>query len=180
MKRMNILAAALAAMVAGAGLTAFGTAGDAAPIPIHKQNAQAGENQASLLQDVANRRLQRRGVSRQFSHNYSQNRRYDRRRYANRYNYRRGNYRNYYRGHHYSRRYNNFYIGLPGFYYPYYYNNYGYNDYSSGYGNGYGYSSGYGGGHVQWCLNRYRSYNVRTNTFRGYDGYNHRCISPYS
>ena len=33
--------------------------------------------------------------------------------------------------------------------------------------------------HVNWCLNRYRSYNPRTDTFRGYDGYDHRCISPY-
>ena len=35
------------------------------------------------------------------------------------------------------------------------------------------------GGHVEWCLNRYRSYNPRTNTFMGYDGYRHRCNSPY-
>ena len=58
-----------------------------------------------------------------------------------------------------------------------------------GYGGGYGYyNDGYygggyrnygGGGHVQWCLNRYRSYNPRTNLFMGYDGYRHRCNSPY-
>lgn len=35
------------------------------------------------------------------------------------------------------------------------------------------------GGHVEWCLNRYRSYNPRTNTFMGYDGFRHRCNSPY-
>lgn len=33
--------------------------------------------------------------------------------------------------------------------------------------------------HVQWCNQRYRSYNVRTDTFRGYDGRDHRCNSPY-
>lgn len=33
--------------------------------------------------------------------------------------------------------------------------------------------------HVRYCLKRYRTYNVRTNTFRGYDGYLHRCRSPY-
>lgn len=33
--------------------------------------------------------------------------------------------------------------------------------------------------HVNWCLRRYRSYNPRTDTFRGYDGYDHRCRSPY-
>jgi hypothetical protein len=40
----------------------------------------------------------------------------------------------------------------------------------------------YGGGvsrHVQWCLNRYRSYNPRTDTFLGYDGRYHRCRSPW-
>ncbi len=33
--------------------------------------------------------------------------------------------------------------------------------------------------HVRWCLNRYRSYRPATDTFRGYDGYDHRCRSPY-
>ncbi len=40
----------------------------------------------------------------------------------------------------------------------------------------------YGGGgnaHVQWCLNRYRSYNPRTDQFLGYDGQYHYCDSPY-
>lgn len=34
-------------------------------------------------------------------------------------------------------------------------------------------------GHVRWCLNRYRSYNPRTDQYLGYDGYYHRCRSPY-
>jgi hypothetical protein len=34
--------------------------------------------------------------------------------------------------------------------------------------------------HVDWCYSRYpRSYNPATNTFVGYDGYVHSCISPY-
>lgn len=33
--------------------------------------------------------------------------------------------------------------------------------------------------HVNWCLNRYRSYNPRTDQFLGYDGYYHYCRSPY-
>ena len=33
--------------------------------------------------------------------------------------------------------------------------------------------------HVDWCLARYRSYNPNTDTFMGYDGYRHRCVSPY-
>lgn len=37
----------------------------------------------------------------------------------------------------------------------------------------------YGSRHVRWCLNHYRSYNPRTDSFLGYDGYYHRCRSPY-
>ncbi|MGE0211139.1 MAG: BA14K family protein [Parvibaculaceae bacterium] len=37
----------------------------------------------------------------------------------------------------------------------------------------------YGGGHVAWCRSQYRSYDVRSNTYMGYDGYRHRCVSPY-
>jgi BA14K-like protein len=37
--------------------------------------------------------------------------------------------------------------------------------------------NGHNGGdaHVQWCQNRYLSYNLRTDTFAGYDGHRHRC-----
>ena len=44
-----------------------------------------------------------------------------------------------------------------------------------------GVTLGLGGGssHVQWCLNRYRSYDPASDTFLGYDGYRHRCNSPY-
>jgi hypothetical protein len=33
--------------------------------------------------------------------------------------------------------------------------------------------------HVDYCLDRYRSYDVRTDSFLGYDGDRHRCNSPY-
>jgi hypothetical protein len=36
-----------------------------------------------------------------------------------------------------------------------------------------------GGDHVQWCLDRYRSYNPRTNTWVSYSGEVHECVSPY-
>jgi hypothetical protein len=42
----------------------------------------------------------------------------------------------------------------------------------------YGYRDS-GSGHVEYCLDRYRSYDPRTNTFMGYDGLLHECISPY-
>ena len=37
----------------------------------------------------------------------------------------------------------------------------------------------YGGNHVEWCLNRYNSYNPRNNTWRSYSGRVRQCISPY-
>jgi hypothetical protein len=43
----------------------------------------------------------------------------------------------------------------------------------------YGYGYGYGSSHVEWCLNRYRSYNPRTNTWVSYSGYVRQCVSPY-
>ena len=36
-----------------------------------------------------------------------------------------------------------------------------------------------GNGHVAWCESTYRSYNPATDTYTGYDGYLHRCVSPY-
>jgi hypothetical protein len=33
--------------------------------------------------------------------------------------------------------------------------------------------------HVQWCHNRFRSYNAATDRYLGYDGIYHRCNSPY-
>jgi len=33
--------------------------------------------------------------------------------------------------------------------------------------------------HVSYCKSRYRSYNVQYNTWIGYDGLVHQCVSPY-
>ncbi len=33
--------------------------------------------------------------------------------------------------------------------------------------------------HVRWCLNRYRSYNPWSNTWRAYSGRVYRCRSPF-
>ena len=37
----------------------------------------------------------------------------------------------------------------------------------------------WGDDHVEWCLNRYRSYNPRTNTYVSYNGVRRQCHSPY-
>lgn len=34
-------------------------------------------------------------------------------------------------------------------------------------------------GHVRWCMSRYRSYNIRSDSFMGNDGRRHRCSGPY-
>lgn len=39
---------------------------------------------------------------------------------------------------------------------------------------------GYGSRHVEWCLDRYRSYNPRTNTWVAYSGNVNQCNSPYN
>lgn len=45
------------------------------------------------------------------------------------------------------------------------------------------YYSGYQGPanpqHVSWCYSKYRSYNARYNTWIGYDGLAHQCVSPF-
>lgn len=33
--------------------------------------------------------------------------------------------------------------------------------------------------HYQWCANRYRSYDSRSNTFQPYGGPRQQCLSPY-
>ncbi len=38
---------------------------------------------------------------------------------------------------------------------------------------------GYGSRHVEWCLDRYRSYDPRTNTWVAYSGRVNQCDSPY-
>jgi hypothetical protein len=43
-----------------------------------------------------------------------------------------------------------------------------------GYGPGY-YQPGYDGDAVAYCLSRFRSYDPRSGTYLGYDGYRHPC-----
>jgi hypothetical protein len=44
--------------------------------------------------------------------------------------------------------------------------------------NNYG-GDGYGSRHVEWCLDRYNSYNPRNNTWVAYSGRVNQCNSPY-
>jgi len=87
-------------------------------------------------------------------------RRYDRKRHGKRHRNRR---------HGYNHQYNGFYYAYPWWLYSapgvYYGTRYAGSDYEL---------------HVEWCEDRYRSYNERRDAFKGYDGFWHACISPYS
>ncbi len=110
-------------------------------------------------------RARYRGISRRGYPRINRGRRYSRQYYRSRhgprYRRRSGRNRHYYRGYWYA-----FPWWLPvagyAYYEPYYYGPYINYD-----------------AHVEWCLRRYRSYNPATDTFRGYDGFDHRCRSPY-
>lgn len=43
----------------------------------------------------------------------------------------------------------------------------------------YSYSYGMSPQHVSFCYSKYKSYNVQYNTWIGYDGRVHQCLSPY-
>ena len=60
-------------------------------------------------------------------------------------------------------------FGLLPFYQPYY---------QPYYAQSY-YAPARGSRHVRYCLNRFQSYHIPSNTFLGYDGDRHRCRSPY-
>lgn len=64
----------------------------------------------------------------------------------------------------------------PGPYYRYGYGPGPYYGYEPQYGYGAYYrASGYGGDAVAYCTQRFRSYDVRSGTYVGYDGYRHPC-----
>lgn len=119
--------------------------------------AVVAPGQTALVEEVQDRRYRevRRGDRRA--------RRYDRRHHGPRYSYRRPGFRHYHGGYYYSSPWwvgpsIGFALTVPGV--------------TLGLGGG-------GSAHVEWCLNRYRSYDPSSDTFLGYDGYRHRCNSPY-
>jgi len=88
-------------------------------------------------------------------------RRWDRRRHGTRYHRRSNRYRHYYGGYWYE---NPWWI-LPMI--------------GAGIALNHRNYDGYGSRHVRWCMDRYRSYNVRTNTWVSYSGDVRQCNSPY-
>ena len=118
--------------------------------------AVAAAGETGTVELVQNRKREARRDRRE--------RRYDRNRHGKRYSHRRP-------GYHY--RYGSYYYSSPWWIGP-----------SIGFAltvPSYGYGYGYGGGnaHVEWCLDRFRSYDPASDTYLGYDGYRHRCNSPF-
>lgn len=54
------------------------------------------------------------------------------------------------------------------------------NDYDDDYDDDYIDDRRYSRRHVNWCSDRYQSYNPRNNTWLSYSGNYRRCVSPYS
>jgi hypothetical protein len=100
---------------------------------------------------------------------------WDRERHGSRCEYRRGECRHFYRGYYYETPWwtlpfaagegigsNRYYDGEDDYYDD--------DEYDNG---------GWDNSHIEWCLNRYRSYNPRNNTWVSYSGRMRKCISPF-
>ena len=98
----------------------------------------------------ADRRAERRADRRNW--------RYNRARHGDRFRSRRGSHRHYYDGWWYA---SPFWLGVVA-------------------APSYAYGTSYSSAHVEWCYDNYRSYSAQTDSYLGYDGYYHRCDSPYS
>jgi hypothetical protein len=180
MKPGNILrAAAIAAIAVAGSMTIAPTTASAEPWWVQsggeqgppagyrqserKYGGQRARNRNRIERRVRNRnrverreRRRNRAERRARRHDFS----YQRKRHGRRYSKRRHGFTHYYNGFWYSA--------------PFW--TYGYYDYAPSYS--YGVSDWEL--HVEWCHNRYRSYNEDRDAYKGYDGLWHRCISPYS
>ena len=112
------------------------------------------------------------------SKKYNNNRKWNKR-YGKRCDYYNDNCRHRYRGHYYETPWWTLPVIIGGGIAANNYYNNGYDDYDD-----YDNYDGYDGGgmssrHVQWCLNRYQSYNPRNNTWLAYSGRVKQCNSPY-
>jgi hypothetical protein len=156
----------LAAAVIGGAMLLSGTApASAVSLPSLTLAAPA---EAQIVEEVQRRgeRHVRRGDHRRYSRRDGR-RHYDRHRHGPRYSYRRPGFHHYYGGHYYSSPWwvgpsIGFGITVPGV--------------ALGLGGGYGGSSA----HVQWCLNRYRTYDPSTDTYIPRVGERAYCNSPYN
>ena len=157
----------LAAGVIGGAMLLSGTApASAVTLPSAAVTAPAEAGVVEEVQRRSSERRVRRGDDRRYSRRDGR-RHYDRHRHGPRYSYRRPGFHHYYGGHYYSSPWwvgpsIGFGITVPGV--------------ALGLGGGYGGNSA----HVQWCLNRYRTYDPATDTYIPRVGERAYCNSPYS
>ncbi len=158
--KMSTYAYLTGAAIGHAALTGLGGAASAAPLTPLQLTAEQNGN----VVQVANK--WERDRNRRMTKNW------DRERHGRRCNNRIGGCRHFYRGYYYETPWWTIPLIVGGgFGADRYVDDYDFED------NVY-----YGGGsaHVRWCLNRYKSYNPRTNTWVAYSGRVRQCISPYS
>lgn len=164
MKKIGLCAAAAA--VIGGAMLLFGPAPATATTLTSFTLAAPGET--ATTEEVRHRRGHRsRRHSRRHRSGYS--RRYDRHRHGRRYRYRRPGFSYGYGGYYYA---NPWWVGpgiglgvtVPVYPAPVY-------PAPSLHGHS---------GHVQWCMNRYRTYDVATDTYVPRIGVRARCNSPYN
>ena len=143
---------ALAALLGIGAFTVPVSSASAAAIPAVKQiaAADATNGNSALLLDVAYRCWNGRPC---WNGRGCWNGRYC----GNRYRHRRNNFVFFYGGYYYD---NPWWLGPVVVARPVYYR-------------------GWGRRHVAWCLDHYRSYNPRNNTWVSYSGEVHQCMSPY-
>ena len=91
---------------------------------------------------------------------------WNRNRDGDRCRHRRGDCRHFHRGYYYSTPWWTLPLIIEG-------GNRGYDYYDDGYDD-------LNSQHVEWCMDRYRSYNPRTNTWVSFSGVVHECDSPYA
>jgi hypothetical protein len=153
MKKVGVIAAAAAALIGGAMIGLSPAPASATALTGFAVAAPGG---TTLTEEVRHRPGHR-------SRRHRESRRYDRRRHGSRYSYRRPGFTYYYGGYYYAN---------PWWLAP---------------GVGFGVTvpmhpapgAGLPAAHVQWCMNRYRTYDVRTDTYVPRIGVRARCSSPY-
>lgn len=129
-----------------------------------KRSERRSERRANRKERRADRKKRARRAERRADRRANRQerraRRYERRKHGKRFRNRRNSHRHYYNG---------FYYANPWWLYAapiiaYSGARYAGSDYEL---------------HVEWCEDRYRSYDERRDAYKGYDGYWHACISPY-
>jgi hypothetical protein len=158
-----------AGLFGGAMLLAGSVPASAVSLPSLTLAAPAEAQIVEQVQRRGERSVRRGGDNRRYSRGDGR-RHYDRHRHGSRYSYRRPGYDHYYGGHYYSSPWwigpsIGFGITVPGVALG-----------LGGYGDSYGGSSA----HVDWCLNRYRTYDPSSDTYIPRVGERAYCISPYS